>query len=105
MKTYFINEYGKKIPYNRMSKSQKVQYHKKKRDNAPYILATRPDVNINDVRVSAMYHHNCYLKNMGAKNYQRKNKTLFKWAVNYAVKYEDKPLYSVKRKHKKDYKI
>ena len=105
MDVYITKKNGVKIPYHRMSKSQKIYYHKRKRDKASSILINKPDMNVNDVRTSAMYHHNCILKNSGNKKFQRRNKTLHKWAVNYAIKHKDKPLFSVRRKYKNDYKI
>lgn len=89
----------------KMNRKQRIYYHKHKRDNAPYMLAVRPDVNVNDVRLSAMYHHNCYQKAKGNKRFFRKNSTLYKWALNYAIKHEDKDLYSVKKNSKYDFKI
>lgn len=89
----------------KLNVNERIYYHESKRNNAPGMLNNRPDLNVNDVRLSAMYHHYCAEKAKGNKRYFRKNKTLYKWAMNYALRHEDKELFSVKKKNQNDFKI
>ena len=81
----------------KISKSERVYYHKYKRDVAP-VLLNQPDKNINDVRISAIYHNNCMQKALGNPKFYKNNEDLFAMAVNYALNHENKPLGSVKSK-------
>ena len=89
----------------KMSVKERIDYHEFKRNNAPGLLSYRPDLNVNDVRLSAMYHHYCAQKAKGNKKYFRKNQILYKWAMNYALRHEDKELFSIRKKNNNDFKI
>ena len=81
----------------KLNKNERVFYHKHKRDSS-YLIDNLPDKNINDVRISAMYHNNCLQKALGNRKYYKSNEELFAMAVNYALYHENKPLGSVKSK-------
>ena len=82
----------------KITKNERIYYHRLKRDTASIYMSEIPDKNINDIRLSVMYHNNCLEKALGNKKFFKSNSKLYDMALSYAIKHENKPLYSIKSK-------